>query len=1050
MDEWLTSWSAAAWAQCWQVTALALAVWAIVRLAGRSRPHLASVLWLVVLLKCLTPPILSSPTGVFCWLRAAQADHDEQAAGEAAYWVAPTRAATAEPLPSGDPPPQDAVVVHLSPADIAPPDFLASAQQPEAFGPSWTAALWPGCAAIWLAGCLLYAALLSLRWLVCSRRLRAAGVARRPELEDMLQRLRRDLRVRQRVRLLVTPSAVGPAVVGVWRPLIILPAALVQGKSPAELAPLVAHELIHIRRGDLWIALLQTLALIVWWFHPLVRVASRLLTREAERCCDEAVIAHLGCDPAAYARSLLDVLALKTQLRPVPAFPGVRPLDVTSQRLERIMNLRQGCHKQTPWWCWLAMLLLAAAALPGGALWIEAQDRPSHSAEDGEMQAAPELHRTNSSAGATADSRLVTRSYDVAELLKAAQDELGESGDSAKTLVATLMRSSSDGLWNGDAASGVPSDSRPSVEWLAGKLLIRETDRGHARIAEQLTTLRQHGFAQVAVEVRIVSGPVVAPNVAAPNWRLIGGSAPASEPDEQPQVARGTFGTVASVVERHLPAMLGVIDDSGVKEFLDAAQADSRSHVVFAPKVTLFNGQSARIEDSVQRPFVVGVKPTKAGGYEPQIRVVREGMSIRLRPEVQRDGQVQLDLGLTLSDIRDVETATFPIGPDKDPITVQVPEVATTRVQTSVELPLNQTLAISIPAAAKLNKKQQSLCVLVTVRKPAPDSAKRKPAAAATRGTRQPAENPASRRRTTSDDGASAAPNPADTRLVEKIYAVADLVIPFPFEPVEVVAFEEAAPAGTSQRAVGPDFKSLVDLITATIAPGSWSEKGGQGTVSIMPNRLSLLIRQTEDVHYQIADLVEQLRRLQDVQILSTVERIELHQGEFRRWAASTNQPELKELAARNIPVAVLSPASWEELRTSAGPTIGWRSPRITAFNGQAFDVRLTRSESGQTATISRLQIQPVVSADFRFVRLSIGAGLPGGKDQPALDPSRVQVSKVPCNHLVLVDLDPSSWNTDASVDKSGSKRHLCVVKPQVMVASEKPYARVLSTRPME
>ena len=105
---------------------------------------------------------------------------------------------------------------------------------------------------------------------------------------------------------------------------MILPLDLVRDKSPAELEPLLAHELIHIRRGDLWVGLLQTLAQILWWFHPLVAMASRVLSREAERCCDEAVIAHLGCEPAAYARSLIDVLALKKQLQPVPACPGVR------------------------------------------------------------------------------------------------------------------------------------------------------------------------------------------------------------------------------------------------------------------------------------------------------------------------------------------------------------------------------------------------------------------------------------------------------------------------------------------------------------------------------------------------------------------------------------------------------------------------------------------------------------------------------------------------------------------------------------------------------
>src|SRR4029453_17840144 len=91
-----------------------------------------------------------------------------------------------------------------------------------------------------------------------------------PALGRLRDDLCRQLNIRWPVRLLITRACIGPAVVGLWRPLVILPWDLVREKSLAELEPLLAHELLHIRRGDLWIGLLQTLAQIVWWFHPLV------------------------------------------------------------------------------------------------------------------------------------------------------------------------------------------------------------------------------------------------------------------------------------------------------------------------------------------------------------------------------------------------------------------------------------------------------------------------------------------------------------------------------------------------------------------------------------------------------------------------------------------------------------------------------------------------------------------------------------------------------------------------------------------------------------
>src|SRR5690348_10943883 len=107
MDEQLITWSRSAWAHCWQVTSLILVVALIARTIGPNRPHLASVLWLVVLLKCVTPPVWSSPSGLFCWLQGFESSA-AVATPEAPYITRPagTEAAsnTTEP---------DAVVVNL-------------------------------------------------------------------------------------------------------------------------------------------------------------------------------------------------------------------------------------------------------------------------------------------------------------------------------------------------------------------------------------------------------------------------------------------------------------------------------------------------------------------------------------------------------------------------------------------------------------------------------------------------------------------------------------------------------------------------------------------------------------------------------------------------------------------------------------------------------------------------------------------------------------------------------------------------------------------------
>jgi beta-lactamase regulating signal transducer with metallopeptidase domain len=150
--------------------------------------------------------------------------------------------------------------------------------------------------------------------------------------------------------------------------------------------PILAHELTHIRRGDVVFGVLQLLSQLLWWFHPLVWWANRELCREAERCCDEEVVAGLGCRPADYARCLLSVLELKQRLRPVFTFPGMRPVEVTAKRLEYIMKGATRFHRRTPRWCWGVLAASAAMALPGRGL-IGGADATASARSQGQLLA---------------------------------------------------------------------------------------------------------------------------------------------------------------------------------------------------------------------------------------------------------------------------------------------------------------------------------------------------------------------------------------------------------------------------------------------------------------------------------------------------------------------------------------------------------------------------------------------------------------------------------------------------------------------------------------
>ncbi|QDU25291.1 Bacterial type II and III secretion system protein [Anatilimnocola aggregata] len=82
---------------------------------------------------------------------------------------------------------------------------------------------------------------------------------------------------------------------------------------------------------------------------------------------------------------------------------------------------------------------------------------------------------------------------------------------------------------------------------------------------------------------------------------------------------------------------------------------------------------------------------------------------------------------------------------------------------------------------------------------------------------------------------------------------------------------------------VQADFDPLIELITSTIEPDSWQDVGGPGSVSGFDTNLSLVVSQRQDIHERIADLLEQLRRLQDLQVTIEVRFITVSDRFFER-----------------------------------------------------------------------------------------------------------------------------------------------------------------------
>ena len=97
-----------------------------------------------------------------------------------------------------------------------------------------------------------------------------------------------------------------PVVVGILRPMILLPSALATGFDPSQLEALLTHELAHIRRFDPLVNLLQRLIEVLLFFHPAVWYVSRRVSAERENACDDLVLSA-GWPALRYAQALLQM-----------------------------------------------------------------------------------------------------------------------------------------------------------------------------------------------------------------------------------------------------------------------------------------------------------------------------------------------------------------------------------------------------------------------------------------------------------------------------------------------------------------------------------------------------------------------------------------------------------------------------------------------------------------------------------------------------------------------------------------------------------------------
>ncbi|MCG8275848.1 TonB family protein [Stenotrophomonas sp. NLF4-10] len=177
-----------------------------------------------------------------------------------------------------------------------------------------------------------------------------------------------------------------PAVVGLWRPRIVLPAGFEQRYSDRERQLVLLHERVHLRRGDIAINALLALLQCLYWFNPLLPLALRRCREDQELSCDERVIARGDGARRSYANAML-----KTGLAESPLPVGCHWQDHHPLK-ERIAMLKRPVPGKKQW---LAMVLLSAglSSMVGYAAWAAQPAKPMEAVAQDAGSAVPDKGR---------------------------------------------------------------------------------------------------------------------------------------------------------------------------------------------------------------------------------------------------------------------------------------------------------------------------------------------------------------------------------------------------------------------------------------------------------------------------------------------------------------------------------------------------------------------------------------------------------------------------------------------------------------------------------
>ncbi|QSQ12665.1 M56 family metallopeptidase [Myxococcus landrumensis] len=314
MGSWLASWPEGLWRASWQGALCAALVWAVTRGWTRMPASLRAGLWWLVALKFVVTlaaprpfslPVLPATLGAFLEQPLGLSAPKPQEKASSSFSAREPGVRVMEVSP---------VAPALRREDARANGFVlvgdvsgarVSERSVRALFQDWKPVLLLMLLGAWVVGLLWQVRHQARSWTLMRQLRRSARPLVHPELEEEVRELSVSAGLKRVPALLVSDAVTSPLATGLLSPVVVLPAKAVRLLPVEGLRMALAHEVAHLKRGDLWLGWVPALAEALLFFHPLARRAAREYALAREEACDAEALRLTGAEPADYGELLL-------------------------------------------------------------------------------------------------------------------------------------------------------------------------------------------------------------------------------------------------------------------------------------------------------------------------------------------------------------------------------------------------------------------------------------------------------------------------------------------------------------------------------------------------------------------------------------------------------------------------------------------------------------------------------------------------------------------------------------------------------------------------